>query len=184
MTSTSGSAITPRDFNSNTKDPQRDEWSPGAMQHLVNALKDAQVAIVCDKQTGFAEVGVTLGGVRVNGYGHHEVLVRRTYSDGTSGGCWYLLFQVGAVMVLDRESEGLGARYEAYRSYSQEQTRAIAKLRKEMGAELGIEDFPRGTWEARSFPGRVHASFRPEKILDPVRFTWRSYTSKELADAE
>ena len=183
MISTTGSAIQPQDFNPNTKDPQRHEWSAGAMHHLVKALNGQAVAVVLDKRTGFTEVNVTLGGVRQNGRGFFELLVQRTYSDGKTGGCWYLLFQVGMVMTLDRDGEGLGARYIARESFNEEQTRAIRKLQDEMMTELGIEDryqLPRGKWDCSSFPGYVHASFKPEKILDPVRYTWRRYSADAL----
>lgn len=187
MISTTGSAITPRDFNQDTKDPMRDEWSSGAMAHLVKALNGTPVAIVLDKQTGFCEVNVTLGGVRANGRGHFEVLVQRTYSDGTTGGCWYLLFQVGTVITLGKETPGLGARYTAYQAYSEEQTQAIRKLQDAMMAELGIGDryqLPRGKWAARSFPGYVHASYTPEKTLDEPGYTWKRYNADELINAK
>lgn len=185
MTSTTGSAITARDFNKDTKDTRRDEWTPGAMHHLIKALGGRQVAIVLDTSTGFSEVNVTLGGVRPTpGYGTFQVLVQRVYSDGKTGGCWYPLAQVGVVMILDRDGEGLGAKYEAQRSYSDEQTAAIRKLQDKMCDELQISDrynLPRGKWAARSFPGYVHASYTPERILDKPGYTWQSYRSDELA---
>jgi hypothetical protein len=188
MISATGSAITPRDFNKDTKDQQRDEWSPGAMDHLVKALNGAPVAIVLDKQTGFCEVNVTLGGVRANGRGHYEVLVQRTYSDGKTGGCWYLLFQVGAVITLGEETPGLGSRYTAYQAYSEERTRAIRQLQDALMVELGIDDryqLPRGKWAARSFPGFVHASFDPEKReRGGLLYTWKRYEASALAAAE
>lgn len=184
MTSGTGSAIQARDFNKNTKDPLRDEWGPGAMQHLVNALNGSPVAIVLDKHTGFAEVNVTLGGVRQTpGYGTFQVLVKRVYSDGTTGGCWYPLYQVGTVIVLDRGSEGMGARYNALMAYMDERSAASRKLQAEMVADAGVEDpseLPRGKWEVRSFPGYVHASFSPEKILGPGRYTWKRYETADL----
>lgn len=189
MTSTSGSAITARDFNRNTQDPRRDEWTPGAMHHLVKALNGTAVAIVCEKNTGFAEVNVTLGGVRENGYGHYEVLVNRVYSDGTTGGCWYLLFKIGAVITLDSRADqvGLGARYEAVKTLGEERRQGIRKLQDHMMAQLGVEDreqLPRGKWECSSFPRHVHASFTPESYTGPVKFTWQAYHSADLVPAE
>lgn len=183
MTSTTGSAISPRDFNKNTKDPLRDEWNSGAMHHLVKALNGQPVAIVLNKATGFVEVNVTLGGVRQTpGYGTFQVLIQRVYSDGTTGGCWYPLFQVGTVIEL---GDSL-ARWDAVRAYSEEQTAAIVALQNKMMEELGAKDrysLPRGTWEARVFPGYVHASFSPEKFGGPVKYTWKRFEAKALAGA-
>lgn len=180
MTSGTGSAINARDFNSNTKDPHRDEWSSGAMHHLVKALDGAPVAIVLDKYTGFSEVNVTLGGVRQTpGYGTFQVLVQRVYSDGKPGGCWFPLAEVGTVITLGDSN----ARWTAKDTYREEQTLAVRKLQDQMMADLGIDDryqLPRGKWEARMFPGFAHASFTPEKFSDPVSYTWKRYASKDL----
>lgn len=183
MISQTGSAITAQDFNHNTKDPLRNEWSPGAMHHLIKALNGAPVAIVLEKATGFAEFNVTLGGVRKTpGYGTFQVLVQRTYSDGKTGGCWYPLYSVGTVIELGNSH----ARWDALRSYSDEQTRAIVQLQHDMMGELEIENrdaLPRGTWEARVFPGYVHASYTPEKFGAPVKYTWKRYQTKDLVKA-
>lgn len=180
MTSTTGSAISPRDFNQNIKDPLRDEWTSGAMHHLTKALNGAPVAVVLDKSTGFAEINVTLGGVRQTpGYGTFQVIVKRVHSDGTQGGCWYPLFKVGTVIELGDSS----ARWTAVRAYREEQTAAIVALQKEMAAELGAKDrseLPRGTWDASMFPGYVHASFKPESYRGPVNYTWKRYESAAL----
>lgn len=184
MISATGSAINARTFNNNTKDPNRDEWTGGAMQHLVDALKGAPVAIVLDKQTGFTEVNVTLGGVRPGGSGSHaHVLVQRVHSDGTTGGCWYPLFQVGTVIELGDSR----ARWTAIDTHREEQTRAIRKLQEHLMAELGIDDrykLPRGKWECTSFPGYVHASFDPEERGGSVRYTWKRYSSADLVAAK
>lgn len=182
MTSNTGSAVNARDFNKNTADTNRDEWLPGAMHHLVKALNGAQVAIVLDKHTGFAEFNVTLGGVRqAPGYGTFQVLVQRAYSDGTTGGCWYPLFKVGTVIELGNSR----ARWEAMDTYGEWQTLAICKLQDQMVADLGVEDryaLPSGKWEARVFPGQVHASFAPEKFSDPVKYTWKAYRVADLIE--
>lgn len=182
MISNTGSAINARDFNRDTKDPDRDTWSAGAMHHLVTALDGAPVAIVLDKQTGFVEFNVTLGGVRENGRGFHEVLVERTHVNGTNSRCWYLLFKVGTVIQLGES----GARWEALESYSEEGTRAVVQLQHDMMDKLGIENrdaLPRGTWSVSHFPRFVHASFKPESDRDPVKFMWRRYSSAQLANA-
>jgi hypothetical protein len=183
MASSTGSAISARDFSDKVTDPNRDEWSSGAMHHLVKALNGSPVAIVLDKSTGFAEVNVTLGGVRQNpGYGTFQVLVKRVHSDGTTGGCWYPLFQVGTVIELGDSR----ARWIARESYRTEKSAAIRRLHDEMADDLATEhldDFPAGEWEASMFPGFVHASFRPESYCGPVNYTWKRYESKDLATA-
>lgn len=181
MISGTASAISARDFDRNAKDT-RDEWTPGAMHHLIKALNGAPVVIVLDKRTGFAGMNVTLGGVRqAPGFGTFEVLVKRIYSDGKTGGCWYPLFQVGTVIEL-----GTSNRWNAIDAYQEERTRAIRKLQAEMVVSLGVKDvyaMPRGAWEARVFNGFVHASFAPEKFNGPVKYTWKRYSSAELAEA-
>lgn len=183
MISTTGSAINARDFNKNTKDADRDNWISGAMHHLVKALNGAPVAIVLDKHTGFTEVNVTLGGVRQTpGYGTFQVLVQRTFSDGQTGGCWYPLFKVGAVIELGNSR----ARWTALEAYGEEQTLACRKLQDEMVSDLGVADryaLPSGKWEARVFPGFVHASYDPQSYTAPVSYRWKRYESKDLANA-
>ena len=181
MISSTGSAITARDFNDNTNDSHRDEWNSGAMHHLVKALKGAPVAVVLDKRTGFVEFNVTLGGVRQTpGYGTYQVLVERTYSDGTTGGCWYPLLKVGAVIVLGESR----ARWEALESYREERIRAVTKLGEKLARQLGVNsryDLPHGKFDARLFPGLVHVSFQPESYRGELSYTWEQYTSAELA---
>lgn len=183
MASSTGSAISARDFSDKVADPNRDEWNSGAMHHLVKALNGSPVAIVLDKGTGFTEVNVTLGGVRQTpGYGTFQVLVQRAHSEGTNSDCWYPLFKVGTVIELGDSH----ARWTALESYRVEKSAAIRRLRNEMVDELATEhlvELPKGTWEASMFPGFVHASFRPEGYRGPVTYTWKRYESRDLVNA-
>lgn len=183
MISGTGSAIAPRTFNSDTTDKLRDRWTAGAMHHLIKALGDTPVAIVLDKHTGFAEVNVTLGGVRPTSSGGFQVLVNRVYPDGVTGGCWYDLFNAGAIITLGDTD----ARWIAVKTYREEQALAIRKLQDKMMAELGIDDryqLPRGKWGCSSFAGYVHASFTPGSYTGPVRYTWERYSSDSLVAAK
>lgn len=183
MTSTSGSAINARDFGQPTTDPNRDEWQAGPMIHLVEALQGRPVTIVLDKRTGYTQVNVILGGVRQTpGYGTFQVLVQSVHEDGTTGRCWHRLPDVGTVIEMGFHR----GRWDAMDSYRNERSAAIRKLQDEMVENLGLKDryeLPRGKWDARIFPGDVHASFTPEKCGDPVKFTWKPYSRKDLAAA-
>jgi len=181
---TSGSAINARDFEQDRSEADRDTWKPGPMHHLVMALDGARVLIVVDRRTGYTEVGVTLGGVRKTpGWGTYQVLIQREHEGGKTSGCWYPLMNVGTVIELT-ELGSTGARWTALQAYREQKSQAICKLQAAMVQELGLSDtaaLPRGKWDARVFPHEVRASFTPEKILDPVPYTYRSYSLADLA---
>lgn len=174
----SGSAINPADFNKNTKDPDRHEWTPGQMRHLVRALGDTPVAIVLEKATGFSLVNVQLRDVRKTpGYGTFQVLVAAPLSDGTIQLCWYSLNNVGTVIILGASR----ARWTALDTFRKEESAAKRKAYPLWEKQYEGRQQPAGKWTVRSSAYDVTVSFMPDSLRD--QYDYWTFPAADLLDA-
>lgn len=83
---TCSTAITARDFSSSITDANRNRWTAEKLDVLIPALAGVPVAIIVDRQTGFAEIGVKIVGTYDIGMGHPYVTIERP--NGTSTSYW------------------------------------------------------------------------------------------------
>lgn len=164
--STSGSAITAATFSSSYNDRDRNDWTPGKMIHLINALGTTPVAIELDTYTGNTQVNVRLAGVRQTpGYGTFQVLVVRVDGDGVERTCWHPLHKVGTVIILGTSD----VRGRALRTRADERTAAIRKAIPLLVEKYSdVNDLSMGaTWEVSRFPSHVTVSFTPDRKRHP-----------------
>lgn len=173
-----GTAINPTDFNKDTKDPNRNTWTPGQMRHLVKALGDTPVAIVLEKATGFSLVNAQLRNVRKTpGYGTFAVLVAVPLSDGTIHHCWYSLNHVGTVIVLGESN----ARWTALDTFRNEESAAKRRVYPLWEKKYEGRQQPKGKWTVRSSAYDVTVSFNPDSLRD--QYDYWTFPAADLQDA-
>lgn len=83
---TYSTAIRAQDFSNRVTDANRDRWTAAKLDALIPALDGVPVALIVDRQTGFAEVGVKIVGTYDKGMGHPYVTIERT--NGTTTSYW------------------------------------------------------------------------------------------------
>ncbi len=174
-TSTTSTAILASDFSASTKDFDRDRWTVGKLAVLVEALDGAPVAIICDKQTGFTEVGVTLrAAYRSATAANGRVEVVRPHLVGQEGEvCAYRIDDIGSTIIPLAPTR---AKWDALRLYSAVCSAGIAAARPSIEAE-GCRY---GAYTASLIGAReVAVRYTPQRAPEGVsagRFTYRHVT--------
>jgi len=174
--STFTTAILASDFSQSTTDTNRHSWTLGKMRHVIAALNGQPVAIICDKQTGFAEVGVRLTSVFDGGPSRGDRLtVERDDDDGVTRKTTYWLPAIGETIIPLASEVGIsGAKWAATRSYSDECSAAI-KLVRDRHPEWDY-----GKWEAVPFDHEVHVSYTAQRENAGPRFAYEQVRLSEL----
>lgn len=133
-----GNAFTPSDFSKRVTDSDRDRWTLHKALYTVEAIAGAPVVIVSNAQTGHTKVNVTLGRIRQTpGYGTHEVEIISRYSDGTTGQCFYSLYDIGTIINL-----GDGSINTALLAEGEDRSAAIAWFKVNHAAECPKNSTP------------------------------------------
>lgn len=147
-------AITARDFVS-PKDHRRLQWNSGAMRHVIAALAGTPVMIITDSQTGSAQLGAILKGVRHGRYGNSDELLVEYRGRVTA----FQLFTVGDTIIpLVDETGTTGAKWIALDTYRIEKSKAVVKACTEHGASEGREW---GEWSAKLFIDTAQVTYTP-----------------------
>lgn len=93
-------AISASDFSDDITDSHRALWTAGKLRHVIAALDGTPVAVVTNKMTGHAVVGVTLDGLRQNpDGGGHQVLITYEYAPGESTRTWTHVLNIGETII-------------------------------------------------------------------------------------
>jgi hypothetical protein len=179
MNTTYSCAIAARDFNSNTNDPNRDEWTPGQIRHLIAALNGAPVAITIDKATGHTAIGVRLvevTGCTINSDYPH-VLVEYNEVNGPTSRVYHRLSNVGP-FIIPLTDAGSRAKWQALDTWRAETAAAGRIARRFHADDTGDQDVP-GTWTVEPGAWYVTVSFRPQLGArtahgDRARFWYRN----------
>jgi hypothetical protein len=144
MTTTTSTAIAARDFSSSTADAHRDRWTVGKLARVVAALDGDAVAIVCDRQTGFALIGARLVRAYYDGFGP-RLLVEVDLSDGTVQQTAYRVADIGSVIYPMANRPGVrGAKWDALDQAALLRAAAIAQVH----AQWEAEGCTHGVWSA------------------------------------
>jgi len=155
------------DFSHRTTDALRNEWTPGKMRILIEALQGQLVTITTDKQTGHTLTNVRLVGVRGRISGGWSVDVAQRYGTGDTDvnvtGYW--LPAIGPAIIPvgpDSGSSGMNSvKWTAVRMWSDQVSEAIALARpiaEEQGCRWGAWS---GTCDARGVVVRYEPSKNP-----------------------
>jgi hypothetical protein len=167
MPTTTTCAVKASDFSHRTTDPLRDEWTAGKLRHLIAALDGTPVIVTVDRQTGHTLVGVELVGLRASfASSNVEVGVRSQYTDGTSVTCWHLAFSLGSTIIPLGDSQ---AKWNALRSYGDEQSAAIQRAQAEHGEPEGRAW---GEWDATLGHHHVGVTYTPHTTNPAFADRW------------
>lgn len=148
------SAISARDFTP-AQDIRRVQWNSGAMRHVIAALAGAPVMIITDSQTGAAQLGAILRGVRYGRYGNSDELLVEYRGRVTA----FKLFTIGETIVpLVDEMDRKSAKWVALDSYHKERSAAVTKAVAEHGASEGREW---GEWSAKLLIDTAQVTYKP-----------------------
>ncbi|MET7816260.1 hypothetical protein ABZT26_36165 [Streptomyces sp. NPDC005395] len=123
MEASFSAVIYARDFNPNTADLNRDNWTGPAIEAVTEALEGRAVAIQVDRSTGFTVVGATLHGVRGD-----KVLV---IDSCTPQGTLYSIRDIGMILPLEDHARQ-DTKYTALEIFRKRQSAAIAAAGKHM----------------------------------------------------
>ncbi len=132
----SSTVILPTDFNTNTADKDRHQWTAGQLRHVVAALSGARVAITIDKQTGHTLVGVKLVEV-VSDAPHHGLVIE--HPDGSKTRYWIPAIGSAIIPLEDPIGNGGGAKWRALGMERQEAGAALDLVRAKYGESAGRE---------------------------------------------
>lgn len=135
MATTTSTAITAQDFSDSTADVLRDRWTVGKLARVVAALDGDAVAIVAEKGTGFALVGVRLISAYYDGFGP-RLLVESDLADGSVQRTAYRVDNIGSTIIplVDRPG-ARGAKWDAIEAAALLRSAAIAKVRASWEAD-------------------------------------------------
>lgn len=167
-------AILASDFSQRTTDTNRESWTAGKMRTLLKRLGDTPVAIVVDKQTGHAQIGVTLVRVAARMSGGDGVVVRDQLGHETN----FRLSSIGTTIIPLAETR---AKWEALRDQMELRSALIGAGMALAKAE-GFEPEGRGgRWElnadtvepgADRGQGRGQVSYRPASFSQKGWYSW------------
>jgi hypothetical protein len=171
--------ITVRDFINSTADQnwKRQEWKPGYLRHVVEAVRGLKVAVTTDKQTGHTPVGVELVGVGyVPGKTYAHLGVRYFYTeDGQEKSyvTWHDIHSIGMILPLQEDSVTLGAKWTAIDTVRAECSAATALARAEW-EKIGCNY---GAFHAEPLmgAGQVYVTYTPQNPPRDVSAGTRQY---------
>jgi len=174
MTTTT-TAILASDFSASTLDTNRHEWNLGTMRHVIAALNGQPVAIICDKRTGFAEVGVRLTSCFDGGPSRGpRVTIERDDEDGVTRSTTYWLPSIGEAIIPVTHDTLRGAKWDALDSYRDESSAAIALVRDRH------PEWSYGKWEARPFDADVQVTYEAQREGAGPRFAYDKVSLSEI----
>ncbi|MET7816257.1 hypothetical protein ABZT26_36150 [Streptomyces sp. NPDC005395] len=162
-----------RDFNTDTRDPLREQWTVASMTAVVRALDGRKVALQTDTRVGTTDLGVTLEGVTPNA-SQPAVLVRY---EGRKERLAHQLSNCGMILPLGAgETIPIGTgvdstKWEALNLYREERntacSAALAWAEKKRGAKTwgavkASSGYTPGLWVVTYTPGE-----RPQPDREP-----------------
>jgi hypothetical protein len=161
MPTTTTCAVKASDFSHRTTDPQRTEWTAGKLRHLIAALDGAPVIVTVDRQTGHTLVGVELVGLRAS-----FMSIRSQYADNSGDVVWHLAFSLGDTIIPLVDNQ---AKWNALRSYGDEQSAAIQRAQAEHGEPEGRSW---GEWDATLGHHHVNVTYAPHTTNPAFAGRW------------
>lgn len=165
----SSTAILASDFSDSVSDVNRHRWTLGKMQFVVDALMEAPVAVIVDKGTGHAEVGVILKEAFDGGGDRGPRLAVYRPDIGSTTNFW--LPNIGETIIpLDEVITVKGAKWRALEQYRKVKSEATRIARAEHGE---CEGRAWGKWKATPITrSQVDVTYTPHTGNDAFKDQW------------
>lgn len=178
MLATTTCAVKASDFSHRTTELQRNEWTAGKLRHLIAALDGAPVIVIAEGRTGHTLVGVELVGLRASfASSNVEVGIRSQYADNSGGVVWHLAFSLGDTIIPLVDNQ---AKWNALRTYGDEQSAAIQRAQAEHGE---CEGRAWGEWDATLGHRHIGVTYTPHTTNPAFADRWgeRGYWAYNVA---